>query len=615
MKRHSLFVLLIAAGLVIGWMRAPAAQGPSGNAAGTVLTGTIQSSTGEPLGGMVVTAAAEGKTMKTSVFTDEQGQYFFPPLAAGSYEVWAQAVGFATSRANVELSGRATRHDFSMVTLEDFSIQLSGAEWLASLPDETPQDARMKEVFRTNCAGCHAASWVLQSRFDRDGWFKMITNMERVGIRGGGEQAVDSAPQPWLRFYRAELADYLAKVAGPDLKLDYEVLPRPSGESARAVITEYDLGSSEDPSRPVRYDGSDWMQGVPSAYEARGSHDADVDPLGFVWIAYGDQNFNAYRTYGRLNPETGEVQDFQIPNGRGGIGGSHGLKVDEQGRVWFDSNDSLQMIDSRDPALTLHTFTPPEEMGEVGGHIQITPQGYIWATSDGGIMFDPETEKFRRFDHPWPGGNTYGIGADSDGNGWWAQMGGLPYDELGKGDLKTGKSTAIPLGPVPGLKELATPADLEFYEITGSQTNMAPIWSHGPRRLMGDKHGNMWVGNWWSNSLGQVDIKTHEVTYHNYPGEHVGIYQPVIDNENRVWVNLMTADRVTRYDPETDTWVDFVLPNRGTETRHLAVDNFKPQPEAWTPYWRTNQLARIQLRTPEQIQALREIAAAALAAR
>ena len=45
-------------------------------------------------------------------------------------------------------------------------------------------------------------------------------------------------------------------------------------------------------------------------------------------------------------------------------------------------------------------------------------------------MFDPATQKFRRFDHPWPGGNTYGVGADSDGNGWWAQMSGQLYDEI-----------------------------------------------------------------------------------------------------------------------------------------------------------------------------------------
>jgi streptogramin lyase len=574
--------------------------------------GTIKSATGQPLEGLVVTARAAGKTIKTTVFTDQQGQYFFPPLEKGAYQVWAQAVGFETSRANVRLDGVRTQNDFSMKTLDDFSRQLSGPEWLASLPASTPQDAHSKEVFRTNCAGCHAASWVLQNRFDRDGWFKIITYMEKISIQGGGEQEVDTPPQPWLRYNRDELADYLARVRGPNSKLDYKVLPRPTGESARAVVTEYTTGSSEDKNRPVRFDGSDWNQGIPTAYEARGPHDSDVDPLGFVWIVYGDDSAPAGRTYGRLNPTTGEVQDFKVTNDRGVIQGSHGVKVDEKGRVWFNAGNSLQMVDSKDPSLTLHTYRPPQGMGGVGGHIQISPQGYVWATSNGGIMFDPATEKFRKFDHPWPGGNTYGVGADSDGNGWWAQMGGLPYDELGKGDLKTGKSSAVKLDPVPGLKELATSADVEFYKIAGSQTNMAPIWSQGPRRMMGDKNGSMWFSDWWGNNLGQVDIKTHKVTYHYYPNkEQVGVYQPVVDKNNMIWLNLMTADRVARYDPKTDTWTEFLLPNRGTETRHMAVDNFKPQVEGWTTYWRTNQLARIQMRTPQQLDALKKMAVAA----
>jgi streptogramin lyase len=603
-KRKLLIGGVVMSFLVMGLMQdRPSAQSTSG----TVLMGTIKSASGQALEGMTVTARAQGKTIKTTVFTDEQGEYYFPPLENGTYEIWAQAVGFVTNRGTVQVQGRRTQHDFTMATTTDVAPQLSGIEWLASLPADTPQDARMKEVFRTNCAGCHAASWVLQNRFDKDGWVKIIANMERISIQGGGEQRVDSTPQPWLRYHRDELAEYLAKVRGPSTITDFKILPRPRGEPARAVITEYQTGSSEDLNRPPRFDGSDWSEGIPAAYEARGAHDADVDPQGYVWIVYGDDGHPADRTYGRLDPKTGVIQDFRFRDERG-VHGSHGVKVDEQGRVWFDSGGFLQMVDSKDPTLKLNTFRPPQGMGNVGGHIQISPQGYVWATSNGGLMFDPKTQQWRRFDHPWPGGNTYGVGADANGNGWWAQMGGLPYDELGKGDLVSGKSIAVPMEPVPGMRELATPADLEFYRITGSQTNMAPMWAQGPRRMMGDKTGSMWASNWWGNNLAQVDINTHQVKYHYYPNkDHAGLYQPVVDRNGMIWANLMTSDRVTRFDPQTNTWTDFLLPNRGTETRHMAVDNFKDRPEGWTPYWRTNQIARIQLRTPEEIEALKNV--------
>jgi streptogramin lyase len=614
MTTHKLFIA-VAVGVLAGLIGVLSAQSPS-TTAGVVLTGTVKSATGQPLEGMLVTARGEGKTIKTTVFTDERGQYFFPPLEKGSYEMWAQAVGFETARATVRADGAYTQNDFSMKTLEDFSRQLSGPEWLASLPTSTPQDVRAKELFRSNCLGCHTAAWILQNRFDRDGWVKIITVMEKTGVQGGGEASPDGAPSPSIRYNKDEIADYLVKVRGPNSKLNFKVLPRPKGEAARAVITEYTTGSSEDKSRPVRFDGSDWSQGVPTAYEGRGPHDADVDPLGFVWIVYGDSGAPAYRTYGRLDPATGKVTDYQIIDPvTKAVQGSHGVKIDEKGRVWFNAGGDLQMIDSKDPSYTLHTFHPPQGMGTVGGHIQITPQGYIWAASNGGLMFDPATQKFQRFNHPRPGGQTYGVGADSDGNGWWAQMSGQLYDEIGRSDLKTGKSTAIVLDPIPEMKELASPADLDMYKWAGAEINAAPWWAEGPRRLGGDKVGNMWVSDWWGNDLAKIDIKTNKVTKIPYPNrQHVGLYQPVMDKNGMLWVNLMTADRVARYDPKTNTWAEFVLPNRGTETRHMAVDNFKAQVEGWTPYWRTNQLARIQIRTPQQMQALKDVATAPRAA-
>src|SRR5579864_7479146 len=59
-----------------------------------LLAGTIKSGSGERMSGVTVSAKAEGRTITTSVFTDQQGDYFFPPLAPGEYEVWAQADTF-----------------------------------------------------------------------------------------------------------------------------------------------------------------------------------------------------------------------------------------------------------------------------------------------------------------------------------------------------------------------------------------------------------------------------------------------------------------------------------------------------------------------------------------
>ncbi len=49
--------------------------------ADALLSGTIKSDDGKPMGGVTVSAKPDGGTITTTVFTDEAGQYFFPGFA------------------------------------------------------------------------------------------------------------------------------------------------------------------------------------------------------------------------------------------------------------------------------------------------------------------------------------------------------------------------------------------------------------------------------------------------------------------------------------------------------------------------------------------------------
>src|SRR5579863_4834688 len=66
---------------------------------GALLTGTVKSAAGLKMGGVTVSAKLDGTTITTSVFTDEDGAYYFPAMSAGHYDVWAQADGFEIARA------------------------------------------------------------------------------------------------------------------------------------------------------------------------------------------------------------------------------------------------------------------------------------------------------------------------------------------------------------------------------------------------------------------------------------------------------------------------------------------------------------------------------------
>jgi len=109
---------------------------------GVLLAGTVRSESGEKMAGVTVSAKADGRTITTSVFTDENGEYYFPPLPSGKYRVWAQADTFETGRAEINLT--ETRHqDLVLKPMQDFERQLTGDQVLAALPDSTPEDRRL----------------------------------------------------------------------------------------------------------------------------------------------------------------------------------------------------------------------------------------------------------------------------------------------------------------------------------------------------------------------------------------------------------------------------------------------------------------------------------------
>src|SRR6202162_1864801 len=207
---------------------------------GTLLTGTVKSASGAKMSGVTVSAKIEGTTITTSVFTDEDGAFYFPAMNAGHYEVWAQADGFEIARGGVDLA--ATKHkDFTLNATKDFAQQLSGDQMLASLPDQTPDDRRLKRVFRNSCTSCHQPNYILQNKFDEPGWIAVLEVMKRVNVAGGylGEKSPIAAP---IDFHEKELAAYLARARGPEANgMNFKLRPRPAGDAARVVFTEDDV--------------------------------------------------------------------------------------------------------------------------------------------------------------------------------------------------------------------------------------------------------------------------------------------------------------------------------------------------------------------------------------
>lgn len=580
-------------------------------AADSPLTGSITSD-GTSLAGVAVSARADGSTFTTTVYTNALGKYSFPALDAGHYMLWAQAIGFDVERAEVALRvGESVQQNFSLKVLEDFSKQLSGSEWMASLPAETREDRRMKAIFRNTCADCHTANFILQNRFDKEGWRKVLDLMSRISVFGNvaGDVAADNGEEAGATVgaYREELGAYLAKARGPSSVLKYQPQPRLTGESARIVVTEYDIPRGDGTGYISRHTGSIWAEGPPSMYEGRGNHDIAVDSHGLVW--FGDSTAQTgVRTVGKLDPKTGHVTGYRLNHANEQAGMANSGIVAEQGYIWLPvgmtggptpefagsaGGGTKRRLVRFDPKTEkFEAFPTPDPFPSVAAGTQVDSHGKVWIRrAAGGLFrFDPETKKWDEFKLSYRSEVPYGVQVDSNDNAWYAMFGS---DQIGFVDHKTGISSVITLAPLE--TGLATAKDREIALRYG---NRAPIWRKGPRRMGADKTGNkLWVAEFYGNQLLRIDINSKEVKEYPMPNPDYTPYDAWADKNHMVWICLMNSDRIVKFNPFTDKFTEYPLPTVGTESRMIRVDDSTDPPTVWVAYWRTNRIARVQFRT------------------
>jgi streptogramin lyase len=595
--------ILILAFCVLGLacLQAPLGSGAEKSVAGPVLTGTIRGTDGMAMEGVAISAAAVGGTITTSVYSDEQGRFYFPALPSGKYRVWAQAVGYHAGRAEVELAAtRAGHQDFTLKGAENFERQLTSPEWLAALPDETAADRRMKLIFVHSCTTCHSAAFALQNKFDEAGWKAILALMERINVYGksGGPAS------PVIAHYKDELAPYLARVRGPgSSNLNIKAYARPTGDAARVVVTEFNVPTTANPSELIDQDGSDWSEGIPSGGNgSAGLHDLTIDRNGNAWVTNGTENRN--RSFLKLDVESGKITNFRLPAPNGFARGTHGITQDQNGIIWINifenggtfGRGSLLRLDPRTEKYEV--FTPPAEMGTVGISVQADATGKIWATSDGAMVFDPAVKKFTYFPPVTPGTGGYGVAGDSAGNGWFCQPG---LDIVGFADFETKKVSEIRLPARPGIDEISTEEDRKFYPQAESSFTTAILPAQGPRRMTSQGE-YVWWSNWFGQSIARVNIQTREVKYFNAPLPNVSPYAMAPDKNGMLWVAFPNDDRVAKLDPATGKWTVYNLPAHGTNTRFITVDNRKGAVEVWEASFMTSKIVRLQFRTKQQLQ-------------
>ena len=580
-----------------------------------ILNGTVKSAAGEKLEGVTVFAKIEGHPVTVSVFTDEQGNYYFPPMEDGNYSVWAQAVGFEAARCEITRHRAPQRKDFAMKETKDFWLQLTGDEQEAALPEDTPNHRRMKDVFMRNCTACHEANIALQNKFDEQGWEAIINAMSRTNTDGGFHPS-DQRPNPTMTYFKKDLAAYLAEMRGPGPSPMHMKIPeRLAGDAVLPVVYSYDLPLDDGGGYDLN-NGNDWTFG-PSMGSGGGqaAHDAQVDWNGNIWFTYNVPD-SLDRTVGKIDGKTGEVTNIKVPGPGEFAASTHGITLSRDGMIWF----------TMDTAGAINAAAVPEMVGEAPGRIgKIDPKtgkmeifqpdagmagpsisvdedgrGDIWAsTGRGSVRFDPKTKKFTEFVSLTQPGGSYGMTGDRDGNGWWTQ---ISIDIVGHSDVETGKSLEIKVPPntTSFLKDGdLSPEDLKAYGPRGTGTE-------APRRLVADRNSDdVWVPDYSGNNLLRINTRTLKTTFYPAPRAGLNPYMGMVDSAHNVWMNLQGSDYVARFDPKTEKWTLFSWPIRGTSTRALHMAERNGQIQLTAMFYNASRAGRMVIRSRQDIQALK----------
>ncbi len=528
------------------------------------LQGQVHSPSGEPLMGIPVRAERKAAADATSVitvtaYTNSQGQYAYRDLPAGVYNVYINTPGFkATAMQTVEVTDRGAKIlDMKLGPRQLTSTDVTATELLNALPGPEEQRASFSD-----CGNCHSLQFIWQAKArPRDGWLSTIERM-RVKDNNGVTHPVEmhKAILDKTRAANNKLADYMAENHGK--ALDFKLLPRPADEaSTRIEITEYALKRGAEIASSIVFRGdprAPWL------------HDVMPDPnSGFVWFTDHFSNF-----LGRLNPETGEIVEFEFPQAKPGrLGGSHGIKMDKDGNIWIGVlwQGTISKFDPRTEIFTHFTvedkFVEYERTGIFG--IDSSTGIISVGSSQTNSLFrlDPKTGKFTRYALPAPGG-IYGTVVDSSGLVYYAQFGS---DTIGKFDPRTEK-----------FKVWKTPTP-----------------DSRPRRADIDKQDRFWFAEFKGGNIGMLDPVTETIReWPVVPGQRfVAPYDVSVDNHNNtVWTTDFTNNnRLYRFDEKTEEITEYLLP-QDVEVRHLYADGSKTPVTVWIPdYTPPGRILRVQV--------------------
>jgi len=513
------------------------------------MQGVVKNSSGMPISGAFVKLKSAERRLTFMVVTQAGGRYTASNLPAGRYVV--QGIGGdyqSEPSAPVEVTaGQPVTVDLALTAMR--APQLAPA-WPGRRPGQrggeaegargaapTLPEGEGKKIVEKNCAvGCHDAQRVVRGRYDRGRWEEVIRNMRLYAQ--GSTLAKDVTDQE-ARI----VLDYLATNFSPR---ERAARPKPDansrlprtllqGEATKYLAVEYELRipDAEPHEVTVDGDGNGWVS------QRRGGHLGRFDPKTLV--------------YTDIAPPPAPSKHLRL----------NGIRIGPNNKLWLvDGGPNRRWLSYDTKAGEFSVFELPKtKAGNASGNtMRVHPNGTVWMNSIAAnqvIRLDPKTRQFTFFDVPagvklGRTASPYGMAVAGDGKIWIAEN---AVNQMARIDPATGK--------------------FEEFEI--------PVKDSVPRKMGTDAEGNIWVGLHGAGKLMKIDYKTAKMTVYTPPSEDAGLYLADVDLKNNlIWVSLQHVDKIARFDPKTETWVEFPLASAESDARRIEVDQNNPNRVWWS---------------------------------
>lgn len=544
-RRMSIFAVSL---VTIGWLAACSSetqpdvmQGGVAQDVPTHLRGGPQGSVGtvggDPLEGIGVQLISDLTAIRTTVYTNENGEYEFPVLDEGTYTLRiARPLEFQPYvQESVQIQGGTELPEIALERVSDGEFlpstpevvaQLSGVEWLMNLPGT----AQEKKLFSNQCTHCHSYQQILRNRFDEESWLLIVRRMQRAG----GSPLINWDPSEPPNANDRILASWLARVRGPESEYPAGLitLPWPQGRATRIVITEYEMKR-----------------------QLLAPHDVHGDSQGNIW-------YTAHRTpySGMLDPRTGEVTEYRIPATReedteGASPGTHRLWVDQNDIVWFSEqwDHYLTGLDAKTGEIVKRFGFPSHYRLNSSGfsNFAMDDEGYVYETNNNREMIRIDTRTGEVKAYPFPGQirGVYDNTITRDGRYWVGGQGNY----LGIWDTKSE----------------------EYWEY---QTR-SPFISFSRGGF--DPEGVAWFGGRGSGILVSLDTNTRRMREYFPPIPYSTFYEAMPDRNGDIWVAPIQAGRFLRYIPQTEQWIAYPTPEPYSHNRRAWIDNSTDPVTVW----------------------------------